>query len=286
MHELMTIQFNPNSHNIQRKTSVVVIASQLLKTSVNACVEPSQDVPEEREFHVWINSSAKEPIVCNASSVLRLFARFDPQLYGQDLIQRTEVDNWLTIVDTGLRDTHLQNLQHIVAKSTHLVGDQLSFADICVWNQLNHTSGDLKTYPEIKRWLEVIDRQIKNFSPDKRSTGDSNKSSSVKKSSANDKMTKSGKSGDQSAGHQKPQKSAPNKSGGDAKQEGKYIDLPDAVAGQVVVRFPPEASGYLHIGHAKAALLNQHYQKAYDGKLILRFDDTNPDKEKEDFEKV
>ena len=60
-------------------------------------------------------------------------------------------------------------------------------------------------------------------------------------------------------------------------------DLKSGKHNKVITRFPPEPNGYLHIGHAKSICLNFGLAKDYNGQCHLRFDDTNPTKEEQEY---
>ncbi|XP_013919727.1 PREDICTED: bifunctional glutamate/proline--tRNA ligase isoform X2 [Thamnophis sirtalis] len=204
----------------------------------------------------------------DVNSIVRYLARIATSagLYGSNLLEHTEIDHWMEFSTTKLSAPTefalaIQELNNSLSLRTYLVGNCLSLADFSVWaalkgnniwqEQLSQNNAPV----HVKRWYKFLEAQNSFQSVDSNwNVGDT-----VRKI----KMTT------------------------EKKQDiGKFVDLPGSEMGKVIVRFPPEASGYLHIGHAKAALLNQHYQITFKGKLIMRFDDTNPEKEKEDFEKV
>ncbi|KAJ6502218.1 glutamate-tRNA ligase [Mycena sanguinolenta] len=151
--------------------------------------------------------------------------------------------------------THLNTLDDHLAYRTFLVGHEITAADWMLWGMMKGSSripGLLKNnnQPHLLRWyahLESLD--------------------CIQAASANLTAAKA------------------NKARSNTKTAAGFaLGLADAEDGKVVTRFPPEPSGYLHIGHAKAAMLNQYFAKMYNGKLIIRFDDTNPSKERTEFE--
>ncbi|XP_058656691.1 bifunctional glutamate/proline--tRNA ligase isoform X4 [Ammospiza caudacuta] len=215
-----------------------------------------------------ILSVSEQVSFSDVNSIARYLARVAASagLYGSNLLEHTEIDHWLEFSATKLSTASqfpsaIQELNHCLSLRTYLVGNSLSLADLCVWAVLKDNGTwqeqleQNKAPVHAKRWYSFLEVQ-RAF----QSVGAKWAAGTPKVKMATEKEKKA--------------------------DVGKFVELPGAEMGKVIVRFPPEASGYLHIGHAKAALLNQHYQVNFKGKLIMRFDDTNPEKEKEDFEKV
>uniref|UniRef100_A0A8C3WP12 Bifunctional glutamate/proline--tRNA ligase n=1 Tax=Catagonus wagneri TaxID=51154 RepID=A0A8C3WP12_9CETA len=234
-----------------------LLAVEHVKDNVSVSVE------EGKENILRVSDNV---VFTDINSILRYLARIATTagLYGSDLLEHTEIDHWLEFSATKLSACDLfpsavDELNHSLSLRTYLVGNSLSLADLAVWATLKGNAAwqeqleQNKAPVHVKRWFGFLEAQHAF-----QSVGTKWKASTTKAKVVSEK-----------------------------KQDvGKFVELPGAEMGKVTVRFPPEASGYLHIGHAKAALLNQHYQVNFKGKLIMRFDDTNPEKEKEDFEKV
>jgi len=201
----------------------------------------------------------------------RCLARLSQSLYGTTILEKTEVDHWLTfslgpLTCSSDLSKAVPYLDTVLQPSTWLVGDTVSIADYEVFGSLSNNSswlwmvGKNQAPSSLMRWYKMMSSR-QEVSSVMSSLPDESKAKAV------DPQSKAKEKKDESAG-------------------GKFVELPGAKQGEVVVRFPPEASGFLHVGHAKAALLNNYYKESFQGKLVMRFDDTNPAKEKEEYEDV
>lgn len=169
----------------------------------------------------------------------------------------------LSVKDFKKLAVSLEKLDAHLNLRSFIVGYSLSVADVSVWGVLraNGMVGSIiknTVYTNVTRWYQFLEQ-------DKRFGG------------MVELMTKSVA--------ELKKKSKVKADGSKESHKANFdIDLQDAKKGHVVTRFPPEPSGYLHIGHAKAAILNKYFADQYEGKLIIRFDDTNPSKEKTEFQ--
>lgn len=190
-------------------------------------------------------------------------------LLGGDATAREDVFAWLTrcrnLSPGGGFEAQCEDVDAYLATRTYLVGHDVTLADLALWAEFT-TNRQWAVVEKkgkcgnITRWLATMNADAETRAVV--AAADAGNPILNKKAKT---VTETGKV----VG---------------AKTSGSFeVDLPGAEDGKVVTRFPPEPSGILHIGHAKAALLNHYFARRYNGKLIVRFDDTNPDKENVDF---
>lgn len=208
-----------------------------------------------------------------------------PDLYQRDAFESSQIDEWLDYAPIFASGSQFEEACRYVdgylLQQTFLVGHSLSIADIAVWSGLAGTGKrweslrSSKKYQNLARWFNSILAEYDVLNEvtatyvGKKGSGKPTASKVKEQQGSNANLSKV------------------NGDAIDKEKEGRRptseVDLPEAEVGKVRLRFAPEPSGYLHIGHSKAALLNQYFAERYNGEVIIRFDDTNPDKESNEF---
>ncbi|XP_039140200.1 glutamate--tRNA ligase, cytoplasmic [Dioscorea cayenensis subsp. rotundata] len=273
----ISLLFSPESPPLS-----VIVAARISEVAIL----PDPSLPPASD-PVFVFSSGLK--LHGTNTLLRYLGRVSSlsNFYGQDALESAQIDEWLehaTIFSYGSEfETACGHVDAHLALRTFLVGYSLSIADVSIWSGLAGTGQrweslrKSKKYQNLARWFNSITAEYGVLSEVT--------ASYVGKRGLGKAPATSSKGIEPSSSQAVSRKE--NVTNGEVvlkeKTGGFEVDLPGAKVGEVCLRFAPEPSGYLHIGHSKAALLNQYFADRYKGRLIIRFDDTNPSKESNEF---
>ncbi|CBZ52621.1 putative glutamyl-tRNA synthetase [Neospora caninum Liverpool] len=295
---MLRVRYSP-----QHPPLATLCVSVLLERGLAACVpdnklqgsllivQKSDNAPEE-----FTTDVAAAKILCALSpKTLLLYPAAVPSPSFEDACATACIDAMLSLAATlqaasSLSPKQLGSLSSHLQLRTFLCGYHLTLADLAVYAQLRRLActeqhagappaGWKDKFVHVSRWYSFLHGQQSTAN----AVGVALRKAGSTATRAESQKNEDGKKKAERANANPSSPTAGDKKGtaSHASYEGK---LEGAVQGKVVTRFPPEPSGYLHIGHAKAALLNSYFAKKYNGKMLFRFDDTNPARENEEFE--
>eukprot|EP01083_Nonionella_stella_P173226 596944_1 len=210
-----------------------------------------------------------------------------------NVIDTTDVDSWMdksNAVNTLHKDefrTFISTLNNHLALRSVLVGYDISACDLSLWSALRRCERWVRLSASISPPNNGPIHALRWFTMMNQSEPIVNANAFVEESEQK-RLLKQQRQQKQSEKQQKKKDKKEQKQRGSkvkaAASASWDINIGKEWDGRIVTRFPPEPSGFLHIGHAKAVFINWKIAQKFNGKMIVRMDDTNPAKEKAEFE--